>query len=54
MAPQINQVIAFDGPDETEIMGTIIGIKNNEVEIDFSHPLAGRVIKFSAKVIDIL
>lgn len=54
MPPEVNQVIAFDGPDETEIMGTIISIKGNEIEIDFSHPLAGRVIKFSARIIDIL
>ncbi|HED35654.1 MAG TPA: peptidylprolyl isomerase [Gammaproteobacteria bacterium] len=53
MPPEVNQVIAFDGPDDTEIMGTIINIKGDEVEIDFSHPLAGRVIKFSAQIIDI-
>jgi len=53
MPPEVTQVIAFDGPDETEIMGTIINIKGTEVEIDFSHPLAGRVIKFSARIIDI-
>ncbi len=54
MPPEENQVIAFDGPDDTEIMGTIIGISDNEVEIDFSHPLAGRMIKFTAKIIDVL
>ncbi len=53
MPPEINQVIAFDGPDETEIMGTIINIKSGEVEVDFSHPLAGRVIKFSTRIINI-
>lgn len=54
MPPEINQVIAFDGPDDSEIMGTIIDIKDNEVSVDFSHPLAGRVIQFTAKIIDIL
>jgi FKBP-type peptidyl-prolyl cis-trans isomerase SlpA len=54
MPPEENQVIAFDGPDDTEIMGTIINIKGNEVEVDFSHPLAGRTIKFTAKIIDII
>lgn len=42
MPPEEDQVIAFDGPDETEIMGTIVGISETEVEVDFSHPLAGR------------
>lgn len=54
MPPQINQVIAFDGPDDSEIMGTIIAINSDEVEVDFSHPLAGRVINFTATIADIL
>lgn len=54
MPPEVNQVIAFDGPDETEIMGTIINIDKDEVEVDFSHPLAGRNIIFSAKITEIL
>jgi len=54
LPPEINQVIAFDGPDDTEIMGTIISIKGDEVEVDFSHPLAGRTINFTANISDIL
>ncbi len=54
MPPEEGQVIAFDGPDDSEIMGTIVAINNNEVEVDFSHPLAGRVIQFSAEIVDIL
>ncbi len=54
MPPEEDQVIAFDGPDETEIMGTIVGISETEVEVDFSHPLAGRFIKFTAKIIKII
>ena len=54
MPPEENQVIAFDGPDDTEIMGTIIGVSGDEVEVDFSHPLAGRVIKFTAKISEII
>lgn len=54
MAPEEGQVIAFDGPDDSEIMGTIVAINNDEVEVDFSHPLAGRVIQFTAEIVDIL
>lgn len=54
MPPEENQVIAFDGPDNTEILGTIIEIKDDEVKVDFSHPLAGRIIQFSATIEDIL
>ncbi len=53
MKPEAGQVIAFDGPDETEILGTIIEVGDSEVQVDFSHPLAGRVIKFTAKITDI-
>lgn len=53
MAPEENQVIAFDGPDDSEILGTIIEVGNTEVKVDFSHPLAGRVIHFTAKIMDI-
>ncbi len=53
MPPVENQVIAFDAPDNNEIMGTIIAIKGDEVEVDFSHPLAGRSINFTAKITDI-
>lgn len=54
LPPEEGQVIAFDGPDDSEIMGTIVAINNDEVEVDFSHPLAGRVIQFSAEIVDIL
>jgi FKBP-type peptidyl-prolyl cis-trans isomerase SlpA len=54
MPPEEGQVIAFDGPDDSEIMGTIVSIRDNEVDVDFSHPLAGRIIQFSAEIVDIL
>lgn len=54
MPPEEGQVIAFDGPDDSEIMGTIVAINKDEVEVDFSHPLAGRVIQFNAEIVDIL
>ena len=54
MPPEVNQVIAFDGPDDTEIMGTIVAINKDEVDVDFSHPLAGRTIHFTAKIAEII
>jgi len=48
---EVGQVIAFDGLDENEeIPGTIIEIKDNEVIVDFSHPLAGRHLTFKAAI----
>lgn len=54
MKPEVNQVIAFDGPDNEEILGTIINVEKEEVEVDFSHPLAGRSISFTAQITEIL
>ena len=54
MKPEVNQVIAFDGPDDEEILGTIIKVGKEEVEVDFSHPLAGRTITFTAQITEIL
>ena len=54
MKIEIGQVIAFDGPDEDEeIVGTVTDIKNKEVIVDFSHPLAGRTLIFKATVMAI-
>lgn len=54
MPPAVDQVIAFDGPDDTEILGTIIKVGKEEVEVDFSHPLSGRTILFTATITEIL
>lgn len=54
MKPEVNQVIAFDGPDKEEILGTIVKVDKEEVEVDFSHPLAGRTITFTAQITEIL
>ena len=54
MPPEENQVIAFDGPDDSEIMGTIVSISKDEVDVDFSHPLAGRIIKFTAEITEVV
>lgn len=54
MEIEIGQVIAFDGPDDdNEIPGTIIDIKDKEITVDFSHPLAGRNLLFKATIIAI-
>ncbi len=53
LAPEAGQVIAFDGPDEEEIIGTIVEIKNDEVYVDFGHPLAGRNFIFKANIVEV-
>ncbi|MFW2371878.1 MAG: FKBP-type peptidyl-prolyl cis-trans isomerase [Gammaproteobacteria bacterium] len=53
LAPEPGQVIAFDGPDDEDIVGTVVDINNKEVRVDFSHPLAGRSLIFNAEVIQV-
>jgi FKBP-type peptidyl-prolyl cis-trans isomerase 2 len=53
MQPEPGQVIAFDGPGDEEIVGTIIAIKMKQVTVDFSHPLAGRDLQFNAEIINV-
>ena len=53
LQPEPGQVIAFDGPGDEEIIGTILEIKNSEVTVDFSHPLAGRTLIFKADILEI-
>lgn len=52
--PEAGQVIAFDGPDDEEIYGTVVDINDYQVKVDFSHPLAGRSLVFDAEVVDII
>ena len=53
LQPEQGQVIAFDGPNDEEIIGTIIEINGDDVVVDFSHPLAGRSLQFKAEIIDV-
>lgn len=53
LKPELGQIIAFDGPNDEEIPGTILEIKDKEVIVDFSHPLAGHVLVFQAEIISI-
>ncbi|MDH5484994.1 MAG: peptidylprolyl isomerase [Gammaproteobacteria bacterium] len=53
LQPEAGQVIAFDGPGDEEIVGTIISIKGKQVSVDFSHPLAGRTLQFNAEIIKV-
>ena len=54
LTPEPGQVIAFDGPDDEDIVGTVIAIKGKQVRIDFSHPLAGRTLLFNAEVLKVI
>jgi FKBP-type peptidyl-prolyl cis-trans isomerase SlpA len=47
-------IIGFDTPGGEELSGTIIAFDDDTVEVDFNHPLAGRVIIFDVEIIDVV
>ena len=47
-------IIGFDTPAGEELSGTIISLAEETVEIDFNHPLAGRVVVFDVDIITVV
>ncbi len=53
MAPEPGQIIGFSTPDGQEIAGAVIEVGDEEVEVDFNHPLAGREIVFEVEILSV-
>lgn len=47
-------IIGFDTPSGEELPGTIISLTDETVEVDFNHPLAGRVVVFEVEIIAVV
>ena len=47
-------IIGFDAPGGEELSGTILAVDDATVEVDFNHPLAGRVVIFDVEIIDVV
>jgi FKBP-type peptidyl-prolyl cis-trans isomerase SlpA len=47
-------IIGFDAPGGEELSGTIVAVDDATVEVDFNHPLAGRVVIFDVEIIDVV
>ena len=47
-------IIGFDTPAGEELSGTVITVGDATVEVDFNHPLAGRVVIFDVEIIDVV
>ena len=46
-------IINFDQLNGKQLPGIIRAVEDNEVEVDFNHPLAGETVVFEIKIIDI-
>lgn len=47
------QVVEFQSPNGQTIMGTIASVNTDTVEVDFNHPLAGRVVIFDVEILHV-
>ena len=47
-------VIGFETPNGQEVPGLILNVSETEVQIDFSHPLAGRDLIFDVEILAVV
>lgn len=47
------QVIGFTTPEGAEVPGTVLELGEDEVTIDFNHPLAGREMVFRVRILEV-
>ena len=47
-------IIGFDTPSGEELPGTVVSLTDAVVEVDFNHPLAGRVVVFEVDIIAVV
>ncbi len=50
---QIGQVIAMQDQDGNPVEGRVLEVRDNNVLMDFNHPLAGQNIHFTGKILDV-
>ena len=53
LQPETGLTFNFGTEDGLEILGTIRSVKDETVEVDFNHPLAGHSLVFSVKILGI-
>ena len=50
---EVGLIVAFNQKNGTEIAGIVLEINENDVMVDFNHPLAGQIIVFEATILEI-
>lgn len=49
LAPGV--ILTFKAPGGQEVPGTILEVRDEEVQVDFNHPLAGRILDFTYEIV---
>lgn len=53
LQPEVGLSYSFESPEDGEIPGTVLSIKDDTAEIDFNHPLAGQQIVFTVDILGV-
>jgi FKBP-type peptidyl-prolyl cis-trans isomerase SlpA len=53
LLPEVGLSYSFESPEDGEIPGTVLSIKDDMAEIDFNHPLAGQEIIFTVDILGV-
>jgi FKBP-type peptidyl-prolyl cis-trans isomerase SlpA len=48
-----SQIVAFTTADGEELAGTILKIENDQLLVDFNHPLSGRCFQYRVSIISV-
>ena len=49
---EAGQIIGFTGERGEELAGAVVEVQEQQVKLDFNHPLAGREIEFEVQIIN--
>ncbi len=47
-------IIEFSTPEGSSLPGTIVGFDDSEVRIDLNHPLAGQIVRYSVRILEVV
>lgn len=53
MPPEPGLAFSFETPEGEEVPGTVLSVKDDKVEVDFNHPLAGLELVFTVEILGI-
>ncbi len=51
---EVGSVVSFKDPGGGELPGVVASIDENQIVVDFNHPLAGKDILFRARILSVL
>ena len=46
-------VVAFETPAGDELAGTVLAVEDDQVTVDFNHPLCGRSVTFTVEILEV-